>query len=494
MLRWRLPGCRTGRLFVYTRTLGAPPEVDQTTVTLAYPYQAYTVLNATGYVVAQRKASVASKATGRLEWLGVAEGSRVKQRRRNRAPGECRTWRRRATRPAPTSRSRGPTSSRRRPKWKTRNASSSAARTCWRRTSSRCPRYDTAVARADKARAAFGQCSRPRSLPRRRTCARARSASSRPVIRAPFDGVVLTKNANVGDTITPFSAAIDTKGAVVTMADMSTLEVEADVSESNLHKVKVGQPCEIELDAVPDVRFQGSVSRMVPTVDRSKATVMTKISFRALDPRILPRHERQGRVPVRREVPGRPACRSSGRQSAAAIVEREGRSMVFVVRDDKVSATVVQTRAQDRRPGRGDARSAAWRQGRAPSLRQAAGRHGCATGQEVALSSMPCRARARSSRSDPSQQGLSAWGPGRARAHRYQPRRRCRRVHRADGDRRARARARCSISSPASTSPTAAACASMASTSRPLSRSASSPTGGPPTSVSSSSSTTCCRC
>jgi multidrug efflux pump subunit AcrA (membrane-fusion protein) len=71
------------------------------------------------------------------------------------------------------------------------------------------------------------------------------------VIRAPFDGVVLIKHANVGDNITPFSAAADTKGAIVTIADMSTLEVEADVAESNIAKITVEQPCEILLDALP---------------------------------------------------------------------------------------------------------------------------------------------------------------------------------------------------------------------------------------------------
>src|SRR6185436_8782094 len=74
-------------------------------------------------------------------------------------------------------------------------------------------------------------------------------------IRAPFDGVVLVKHANVGDLITPFSNATGTSGAVVTMADMGTLEVEADVSESSVAKVKADQPVEITLDAIPDVRF-----------------------------------------------------------------------------------------------------------------------------------------------------------------------------------------------------------------------------------------------
>ena len=108
------------------------------------------------------------------------------------------------------------------------------------------------------------------------------------LIRAPFDGVIVSKAANVGDMVTPFSSAADSKGAVVSMADMGTLEVEADVSESSLAKIKVGQPCEITLDALPDTRFRGRISRMVPTVDRAKATVMTKVQFDAIDPRILP--------------------------------------------------------------------------------------------------------------------------------------------------------------------------------------------------------------
>ena len=141
-------------------------------------------------------------------------------------------------------------------------------------------RYDRAQAAVNSAQAAVRAAEANRRA--------AEVAVEQTVIRAPFDGVVLTKNANVGDTITPFSSALDTKGAVVTMADMSTLEVEADVSESNLEKVHVDQPCMIELDALPSVRFEGYVSRMVPTVDRTKATVMTKIRFRELDPRILP--------------------------------------------------------------------------------------------------------------------------------------------------------------------------------------------------------------
>jgi HlyD family secretion protein len=164
------------------------------------------------------------------------------------------------------------------------------------------------------------------------------------LIRAPFDGVVLTKTANVGDVITPFSSALDTKGAVVSIADMTTLEVEADVSESSLSKVAPGQPVEIQLDALPEQRFRGVVARTVPTVDRSKATVMTKIRFAEPDARILP--EMSAKVSfLTREVA------DADRQprlavNPAAVVTRAGRSVVFVVKDDRVATMPVQPGAK----------------------------------------------------------------------------------------------------------------------------------------------------
>ena len=100
--------------------------------------------------------------------------------------------------------------------------------------------------------------------------------------------MVLTKNANVGDIVTPFSSASGTTGAVVMMADMKTLEVEADVSEASIAKITVGQPAEIQLDAFPDLRLAGKVSRVVPTVDRSKATLLVKVKFVEPDARVLP--------------------------------------------------------------------------------------------------------------------------------------------------------------------------------------------------------------
>jgi RND family efflux transporter MFP subunit len=164
------------------------------------------------------------------------------------------------------------------------------------------------------------------------------------IIRAPFDGVVLTKNANVGDNITPFSSAADSKGAVVTIADMDTLEVEADVSESAIGRIKVGQPCEIQLDAIPGERFPGMVSRTVPTVDRAKATVLVKVRFVMRDARVLP--DMSAKVAfLAREV------RADEHKPVtavlpAAIVTREGASYLYVMREDRAMLTKVETGAK----------------------------------------------------------------------------------------------------------------------------------------------------
>jgi RND family efflux transporter MFP subunit len=159
------------------------------------------------------------------------------------------------------------------------------------------------------------------------------------LIRAPFDAVVLTKNADVGDIVTPLGAAANAKASVVTIADMSSLQVEVDVSESNLSKVKKGQPCEIQLDALPDNRFRGAVHMIVPTADRSKASVMVKVRFLEREPRVLP--EMSARVAfLEREVArGEEAPKTA--VNPAALVARNGKQAVFVVQDGKAVETMV---------------------------------------------------------------------------------------------------------------------------------------------------------
>jgi HlyD family secretion protein len=314
-----------------------PLTVQTTPVVTSYPSQQFVVLNATGYVVAQRKAAIASKASGRLEWLGVAEGSRVKTgdviaRLDNRdvvAQLESAEASVRAARAALEQ-----------AQAEERDASQQLARNRDLATKgfvaqavvdTSKARHDRAVAAVANARALIGAAEA--------NARNARVAVDYTLIRAPFDGVILSKSANVGDMITPFSSASDSKGAVVTMADMATLEVEADVSESSLSKVKVGQPAEIVLDALPDTRFRGRISRMVPTVDRAKATVMTKVRFDDLDPRVLPEMSAKVAFLTREITPEQQKPLTA--VSPDAIVPRDGRTVLFVVRGDRAVATPV---------------------------------------------------------------------------------------------------------------------------------------------------------
>jgi RND family efflux transporter MFP subunit len=317
-------------------------DVQTVAVVTSYPSQQFVVLNATGYVVAQRKAAIASKATGRLEWLGVAEGSRVKAgdviaRLENRdvvaqaQMADAQVVAARAGLAQAEAEERDADAQHR------RNVELVGKGFVSRSA------LDASRARAERAVAGVG--SARAALAAAEAGARnAHVAVDYTMIRAPFDGVILSKSANVGDMVTPFSSATDSKGAVVTMADMGTLEVEADVSESSLAKVKVGQPAEILLDALPDARFTGRINRMVPTVDRAKATVMTKVRFDHIDPRVLPEMSAKVSFLSREVTPEQQ--RPLTAVAADAVAQRDGRDVVFVVRDDVATQVPVSVGAR----------------------------------------------------------------------------------------------------------------------------------------------------
>jgi RND family efflux transporter MFP subunit len=302
-----------------------------------YPSQEFVVLNSTGYVVAQRKAAISSKAPGRLEWLGVAQGSRVKA---GDVIARLDARDVKAQQEGAAANAQVARASLEQAEAENRDASASLKRTqdLIAQKFVSASALDQAMARADRARA--GVASATAALVAAEANARnADVAVDYTLIRAPFDGVILSKSANVGDLVTPFSSAADSKGAVVSMADVSTLEVEADVSESGLPKVRVGQPCEITLDALPDVRFLGTVAQIVPTADRAKATAITRVRFDAIDMRVLPAMSAKVSFlsqPVTAEQEKPLTAVSSG-----ALTQRDGKTVIYVVRGDTAAEVTV---------------------------------------------------------------------------------------------------------------------------------------------------------
>ena len=323
--------------FLYFRS-GMAVEVESTTITTAYPSQSFTLLNATGYVVAQRKAAVASKATGRVEWLGVTEGSKVTE-------GEIIARLENADVTAAMDQAAASINVAKANQQQAQ-AELVDARAAFNRNGELLGKgfispfaYDTVTARYHKAQAALRGFGAEVAVAEANHRA-ARIAVEQTLIRAPFDGVVLTKSANIGDVVTPFSSALDAKGAVVTMADMDTLEVEADVSESNLPKVKLGQPCEIQLDALPDLRLRGVVQRIVPTVDRAKATVLVKIRFVDHDPQVLPEMSAKVAFLEKEMAAGQRTARVA--VLSDAITQRNGKSVIFFLKEGKAVETTVE--------------------------------------------------------------------------------------------------------------------------------------------------------
>ena len=290
--------------------------VQVATVSQTYPSQSFTLLNASGYVVAQRKAAVASKITAQLLEINVEEGSRVKK-------GDIIARLEGADAAAAREQAQANLSVSRYSLAQARAELEDAKSSFGREKELLAQEYTTKAsfdaAEARYKKAAAGVSGAESAVKAAEAALEGTRVSVEyTLIRAPFDAVVLTKNADIGDIITPLGAAANAKAAVVTIADMNSLQVEADVSESNLEQVKAGQPCEIQLDALPDKRFRGEVHMVIPTADRSKATVMVKVRFLDSDPRDPPGDERQGCIPVqtggtqRGEVPHHDQSRRRG--------------------------------------------------------------------------------------------------------------------------------------------------------------------------------------
>jgi HlyD family secretion protein len=159
------------------------------------------------------------------------------------------------------------------------------------------------------------------------------------VIRAPFDGIVTTKDAQPGEMISPVSAGGGfTRTGIGTIVDMSSLEIEVDVNESYINRVRAGQRVEAALDAYPDWKIPCHVIAIVPTADRDRATVRVRIGFEELDPRILP--DMGVKVAFREDQP-EPAGRRVVAIPGKAIREDSGRDIVFVANGGTVERRAV---------------------------------------------------------------------------------------------------------------------------------------------------------
>lgn len=281
------------------------------------------VLSASGYVVPRRKAVVSAKIQGRLSELRVEEGSRVKEgeilARLESADYEAQVERALAD----VQRAEADLEESRR--------QDRLARDLERQGVGSRDQKEAADSRVKIAEAALAQA--------RADLALNRAFFQNTLIRAPFAGVVLKKMAEVGESVAPIPPGVNistSSGAIVALADLDTLEVEADVSESNVARLSSDQPAEVSVEAFPDRRYRAVLRQIIPTADRTKATVQVKVTILDEDRNLRP--EMTARVtfvtpPSATAAPAPPVRSISVPQEA--LVTRDGRSFVFEVRDGR---------------------------------------------------------------------------------------------------------------------------------------------------------------
>jgi RND family efflux transporter MFP subunit len=303
-----------------------------------------TSVTANGYVVARTKASVSAKTPGRLAFLGVSEGSYVKRgnviARLDNADVEAAVAQAQANVASADASVIEATSDR-----------DQLAREAGRLRDIRRSNptlvstqdLEAATSRETQANARLNA-----ALARKRSAEAglrmAQASNENTIIRAPFSGTVLRKDAEVGEVVAPSVGGGLTRGAVVTMADLSTLEVEVDVNEAYIGRIANGRPARITLDAYPDTTFRGIVRQVVPTADRQRATVQVKVTIDDHDPRILP--EMGAKVDFLEPAPkvtGSAPVRTTIRVPATAVRSEGGTSVVWVVRDGRLTKRVVTT-------------------------------------------------------------------------------------------------------------------------------------------------------
>ena len=306
-------GAGLAAYFLAGRSL-RPKKVDLVTAAIVTEGQASTVLTATGYVEAERKADLSPKITSRITELNVTEGTRVKKgdviARLDHTDIDAQLAEARAA-------------------WV--NARAELARQSSLHSQGLAPQsaLDAAVAQESATRARVEYV---------------RALLAYTEIRAPFAGVVTAKRAFVGEAVSPFGSSPSgggSGGAIVTLVEFSSLYVGADVNESNLSRLAPNQPAEISLDAVPDKTYHGHLRQIVPAADRQKATVRVKVAFDDADEKILP--DLSARVAFTSEATQGRSNRSRILVPRSALVTAGGKTGVFRVVEGKARFLPVQT-------------------------------------------------------------------------------------------------------------------------------------------------------
>jgi RND family efflux transporter MFP subunit len=283
-------------------------------------------ITANGYVVARTKASVSAKVPGQLEYLGVHEGSHV-----GRGEVIARTQSNQEQAALAAAKAEVAQA----------DAQVLQAKRDLDRAEALAKQQVLSTADLDNARTRYNVAEAQLKSARAQVqLADVNLENTR--VRAPFEGTVLRKDAEVGEIVAPASAGGGlTRTAIVTMADLRTLEVEVDVNEAYISQVGGAQPARITLDAYPDTSFSGMVRQVVPTADRQKATVLVKVSILDRDPRILP--EMGAKVVfTRAEAPAGTAPPLRVLVPSAAVVDASGAAKVWIVEDGRAHRRAVE--------------------------------------------------------------------------------------------------------------------------------------------------------
>jgi RND family efflux transporter MFP subunit len=299
------------------------------------------VLDATGYVTARRQATVSAKITGKVRDVRIEEGQRVKAGDILATLDDSEARVEVELRRAQVAEARA--------RFTEAEAASANADREYRRLQDLADRKLTSVSALDAARTQSetlrarlaSQASAIRVA--EEALAAAKVQLDNTVVRAPFDGVVTVKAAQPGEMISPISAGGGSiRTGIGTVVDMESLEIQVDVSESYINRVQPGQRVEAVLNAYPDWRIPASVIAIVPTADRSKATVKVRIALGEKDARIVPEMGvRVAFLESQERADGAPPPSRGALVPAAAIRQDAGRDIVFVLRDGRAERRAV---------------------------------------------------------------------------------------------------------------------------------------------------------